>query len=327
VKPTVHSSPLDRFGLSPAYSKTLLRGLRSFGLWLSSQDHVPSLEGPLWKVDEFVLEYVTAAHKGRNKFHVTKHAVLALQLQFPRLRYHMGATWRALRRWETLRPWKPRVPVTEELMFVLFLQALDLGMRASGQVRRLWFSLAILIRIGFYGLLRPGEGAKLRRSDVMIIQPFMKPRVAVLAIASPKTQRVLGAGRSQFTTIRDTATVDWLAAFVSGMPPEQRLWPSSRGVYNLRFGEVTKRSMVKELGVTPASLRAGGATHELVHGESMENICFHGRWVNLGSLRSYLQEAASHLVWSQLSAQARSLCEQLLRRYRILITGPPPGWP
>ena len=212
-------------------------------------------------------------------------------------------------------------------MFVLFLQALDLGMRSFGNTRHLWFALAILIRLGFYGLLRPGEGAKLKRSDIMIVQPFMKPCVAVVAISAPKTQRVLGAGRSQFTTIRDTATVNWLAAFVAKMSPDQKLWPSSRGVYNLRFAEVAKRAQVRELGVTPASLRAGGATHELVHGESMENICFHGRWVNLGSLRSYLQEAASHLVWSQLSAQAQGMCEKLLLRYRILIAAPPPGWP
>jgi len=212
-------------------------------------------------------------------------------------------------------------------MFILFLEALDRGMKTSGQTRTLWFALAVLIRIGFYGLLRPGEATKLKRSDIMIVKPFMKSPVAVLAIASPKTKRVLGAGRTQFTTIRNADTVSWLAAFIEALPPTQRIWPCSRGIYNLRFGEVARSTTLKDLGVTPASLRAGGATHELVHGESMENICFHGRWTSLGSLRSYLQEAASHLVWSQLSAQAQAQCEHRLHRYRTVLEAPPPGWP
>ena len=71
--------------------------------------------------------------------------------------------------------------------------------------------------------------------------------------------------------------MNWFAALVANTAPDQKIWPGARGVYNLRLGDLTRRALLKEVGVTPASLRAGGATHELVQGESMENICFHGR--------------------------------------------------
>jgi len=62
---------------------------------------------------------------------------------------------------------------------------------------------------------------------------------------------------------------------VTSLGQGQKLWPTSRAAYNIRFRELVRMAGLQHTGITPASLRAGGATHELIEGESMENICFH----------------------------------------------------
>jgi len=206
--------------------------------------------------------------------------------------------------------------------------ALDMSTKAmDARHRLLWQSLAVVVRIAFHALLRPGEALGLTRGDVTFVTPVLRERTAVLAIRRPKTRHVMGAGRSQFATVRDVSTVAWLEAFCGVLKMSDFVWPASRSTFNTMFKLVVKSAGLESCRITPASMRSGGATAEMLSGTSMEAIAFHGRWVSIASLRSYLQEGASHLIWNHLSASARARCEALLIRYHRILLGPPLGWP
>ena len=75
---------------------------------------------------------------------------------------------------------------------------------------RRWVTMGILIRLMFYGLLRPGEAFRLRPMDVTFTIGPDGGRIAIVAIVSPKTAKVIGAGRVQSVVIYDLGTVRWL---------------------------------------------------------------------------------------------------------------------
>ena len=323
------ASPLARPGqLGPQYSKTLAAGLALFVKWLRLQPSIPSIEDQFWKADLFITAFVRYGAQHRWKFYQVKHGVLALQLRFPRLRRSRIETWRPLGRWEARRPWRPRVPISRILLDVVFLTALDLAVRSEDSRKKLLLqALAVLVRTGFSALLRPGELLRLVTTDVEFVTPPGNNLMAVIAIADPKTRWVQGAGRSQFSTVRDASVASWLQHWVSSRERGRPLWPASRSAFSALLKDVLQVAGLGLAGFTPASLRAGGATDELLCGESMENISFHGRWVSMGSLRSYLQEGCSHLVWASLPAETRLKCETLAARYRTILNSPPPRWP
>ena len=127
-----------------------------------------------------------------------------------------------------------------------------------------WYTVAVLIRLVFMGFLRPIELMKLRAEDVRLPQSEWEPRVLVFRLVEPKNKACLG--RYQVTTIDEPELGAWVEWLVKGMPPEAHLWPGSHALFTKHW----KRSIAKvgfgDLGLTPASLRPGGATaHFLLH--------------------------------------------------------------
>eukprot|EP00973_Karenia_brevis_P006019 818979-Karenia_brevis.AAC.1 len=66
-------------------------------------------------------------------------------------------------------PTSHRTPITEELLRAMFIFSLEKGFE-SKRYSSWWFCFAVLIRIGFFALLRPGEIAQLRKEDVGICE-------------------------------------------------------------------------------------------------------------------------------------------------------------
>ena len=84
-----------------------------------------------------------------------------------------------------------------------------------------WYCFAVLIRLGFVGLLTPIEIMKLKAEDVRLPQSEWEPRVVVLRLVEPKNKSCLG--RYQFTTIDEPELASWLEWLVAGLPPEAHL--------------------------------------------------------------------------------------------------------
>eukprot|EP00973_Karenia_brevis_P003500 483612-Karenia_brevis.AAC.1 len=94
-----------------------------------------------------------------------KHAILGLQYFYPQLRRKLNRPWDALKAWRASTPSSHRVPITSQLVQAMFGIGLDTAFGSSTASRGKWFCFAILLRLGFYALLRPAELCNLRRRD------------------------------------------------------------------------------------------------------------------------------------------------------------------
>ena len=322
------TSPLDGpHRLGTPYGISLRAGLNLLSGWLQLQPSIPSLESTLWRVDEFLERFVKEMHQQKKRFYVVRNALLGIHSRFPRLRGELPGAWAALGRWERSRPWKPRIPISKELMLFVFLIALDAAEKVEKLYANRWRALAVLVRVAFFGLMRPGEVFRLRKCDISFVETAQGDLVAVLAISQPKSRWVRGAGRSQFTTVRDRSTALWLKAWCATLKDPDKIWPDSRSTMVQWLSMALSRAEIHRLGLTWGCFRPGGATWELISGCSMEAISFHGRWISVNSLRSYLQEAGSFLVWSRVDQVAQERCQDFLHRYRTILAAPPPSWP
>jgi len=164
--------------------------------------------------------------------------------------------------------------------------------------------MAVLIRLGFFGLLRPGEIGKLKRRDLKLGTLADGMQVAIVALIDPKNRAAMG--RAQFTTISDPGTVRWLAWYIEQVPGHCNLWP-----YNLqKFRELFK-ILVQNLGLerfnfTLGSLRPGGTTHLFILGAEVPRLQFLGRWRSQATLSSYVQEVMAQMVWIGLTRSEES---------------------
>ena len=75
---------------------------------------------------------------------------------------------------------------------------LDVGLATPGRALH-YVTASVLLRLGFFGLLRPGELLKLRFGDIRLFSHGNRT-MAVIAIPNPKNWRAFGM--SQFSVVR-----------------------------------------------------------------------------------------------------------------------------
>jgi len=208
------------------------------------------------------------------------------------------------------------------MLLHFFLTALEMGMRATGVYRYLFPLMGCLVRLSFYGLLRPGEYLRAKVSDFKTFSVGMCNIVGVLAIREPKTRAWLG--RSQFSTVRDSASCRWLLYFLWGRGPDESLWPSTAYRFRKLFRDVLETAGLLGTRLTPASGRPGGTTLFFLRGVPVEQIQFMGRWRSTNSLKAYVQEAMAFLVWQNIDESVAAVISARMVACRDILAGPPP---
>ena len=200
---------LETERLSAVYRERLTRGLEHLKVWI-----VEHYKGPndwMYSVESVncvLANYVFSCKQRGLSMWLPKHAILGVQTWYPHFRNHLHRPWDCIRAWRSQRFLGSRPPLQPEILFGLFGYALNDAFLYPTKAH-LWFCFAVLVRVAFHGLLRPGEFLALRCKDVFCT--FDESRnvwVAVLAIGNPKTRNYLGC--AQFTTLDDQGTVAWL---------------------------------------------------------------------------------------------------------------------
>lgn len=219
-----------------------------------------------------------------------------------------------------LTTWKQTAP--GELRLPLPLEVLWAGFVACIADDQLFMGAALLI--GFFGMLRPGELLALRRSDVKLPADFpwrTYGERAILAIRKPKTAKT--AGRIQHVVLDEVDAVRWLEWVCSQR--QQVLFEFNERDFARLFQQVLHRVRITSIKFTPASLRAGGATHEfLAHGD-IAKLRWRGRWQAVKTMDHYVQEIAAALVTTRLPDATRQLIQQLLQFKDQCVAPPNPA--
>jgi hypothetical protein len=107
------------------------------------------------------------AYGRQTLFYVARDGAVGLPEKLHRLRIQLPTCWRMVSQWESLRPWRPRVPIAEDSLNGMISVALNEGMpQAERRLKSLWIVFSVMLRLGFYDLLRPGELHGLSKYDV-----------------------------------------------------------------------------------------------------------------------------------------------------------------
>lgn len=286
----------------------MLEGAKALGDFLvqNKLDWGALLHSRAKNVDLHLERFIGEQHRTGLKggLRVAKHAVLYMQIVRPRLRKSLQNSWQALRGWEESQPSSYRPPLPLPLLAVMLCEARIVGLSAMDPKRKnSWMMFGTLMMVGFFGLLRPGEFCGIRAEDVSLPSSFsLAGPFAVVRIRNPKNPRQMG--QEQFTEIRHPDTVNWLTWAVSTKKNKsERLWTGEASGFRTMFRSICQRLNISRLRLSPASLRAGGATWMLDEKVDVARIRFLGRWANIRSLEHYLQVARAQQISISLPAE------------------------
>jgi hypothetical protein len=144
--------------------------------------------------------------------------------------------------------------------------------------------------------------------------------VVVATILDAKNRAFMG--RLQVRSVRDERAVLWAQWLAEGKGPDDKLWSLSQPSFGRFLQVLCEHLGVTHLKITPASLRAGGATAMLEAGIPVANIRFAGCWASEKSLACYLQEAEAAAAVMSIDTRRAVWLKQLLQQYAPLCLPP-----
>ena len=302
--------------LSSAYRARLLTAATALYHYLRAQ-HVGSVDRLMRsarRADDLLHTFVrhTCDVPTPRAIRLAKHAVLYCQLVWPRLRHSLPETWAALRMLEDLHPKRVRVPLPFPLLVCMVVASRLLSCRLHGRSAREWLLFACLLEVGFFAMLRPGELLQLRARDVGTLNSLALgfPH-CTLRIAKPKNRRSVGP--EQFVQLTHPCACMWLTYFVNSLAPDELLWPLSATAFRQKFHAVCAHLRIQGCRLTPASLRAGGASYWFQSGVTLGALKFLGRWASESSLFHYIQFATAQQLLLRVPADVTQSLQRLLK--------------
>lgn len=190
---------------SSAYRARLLEGAKVLKAFLEDHGEPWSLvsTGSSLAVDDALENFVRHMHesKQRSALRLAKHAVLFVQIVRPRLKRTLKSSWNSLRCWEEERPGQFRPPLPLVLLAAILCQARIRSHDAdTNHVKNLWLRFTVLVAVGFFGLLRPGELLGLCTEDIVLPNSMsLGAPFCVVRISRTKNARQMGV--QQFAEI------------------------------------------------------------------------------------------------------------------------------
>ena len=189
--------------LSRAYRRRLRQGKLALVAWgKRSRCDIMQIDDPI-VMDSYLERFVEESYAANGCFHDCKHAILWVQYRRRHWRRSLPRAWDVMRSWEFQRPSHSRTPLPEMLLKAMWTWAWNYSVSHP----HLWSTVllfAFVCRLGFAGLLRPGELCALRIGHLLFTKDVVGSADAlVLCLTQPKTRR--SYARRQFVMIDDPA--------------------------------------------------------------------------------------------------------------------------
>ena len=305
---------LQQARLSEAYKHRLEKSFTVFKSWGSCKKlDVEALSGSGEEMSCALIGFIQDLYEVGGALWVGTHAVLAAQTRWRNLRGQLRPAWDSIQSWKMLVPLTPRVPLPEVLLEAIARWAVFAALVLDPGHAPEWWCFAAVIRLGFYALLRPKEIWNLLRSDIRMPGPrsLLREPISVLTIREAKNRAYMG--RLQIRTVRAPHASAWLAWLLDGAPSSAPVWPFPASAFRRRLDQALAFFGLEASRITPASLRAGGATAMLEAGDSITSIRFAGSWSSERVLSHYLQQAEAAAVLLDVSGPSADRIERASR--------------
>ena len=222
-----------------------------------------------------------------------------IQRQKPQIRTCLGKAWQVVSKWEVVEPTNHRTPLPLAIYLAIVSTALGLG----------WARWAGIVTLAFEGITRPGEALRAIRSDLLLPRDliFESDDAVYLQIRSPKGRR-RGLGTVQHAKILGYAIAQFLDRVFGGLKSADALYPAAPASFRRRWDYILSLLKIPtSVGLTPASLRAGGAVRAYRQNEDLGRLMWRMRLKQAETLQHYLQEVAAISILGELpeSSQKR----------------------
>ena len=236
-------------------------------------------------LSEWLEEYMIHLYLGGHTRQTAAETLNAVVQKYGWLRTVLAGPWNLVRTWESLEPSRHHSPIPRQVMFALAATALAWD----------WPKIAVLLVLGFFGLLRPSELIALRRSDLALPTDHWDGPVVYIRVGTPKTRSK--AARDQHVRIDEPYIAQWITKILTSTPSWSRIWHGSLAAFKTRFN-LLQTEVLQAQPFVPASLRPGGATFlfRLFH-ENLQRLQWRGRWRSYRMLEIYVQELGAAEVW------------------------------
>ena len=200
----------------------------------------------------------------------------ALAQTFGWLRSLLAGPWSLIRTWEGLEPVQHHPPLPLAVVRALVTTALLWQ----------WPRMAVMLALGFFGLLRPSELIGLRRQDVSLPGDHLEGDVIYVRVNQPKTRNK--AALCQYVRIDEDGVPGWVLRHVETVPMWRRLWNGSWAAFKARF-DLLQAEVLRRTVFLPSSLRPGGATYLFRKwDENLSKLQWRGRWRSARMLEIYV---------------------------------------
>jgi integrase len=145
--------------------------------------------------------------------------------------------------------------------------------------------LAVAFLLAFLGLLRVSEVLQLRVCNIVFISP-----VAVHLVLED-TKGAKRSGAPEAVQIRDSQAVYALRKLVNGLSAEDLVFNYSYHEFSKMLVSCAKFFEFESPRLTPHCFRRGGATAHFSQHLSYDLLADHGRWSQISTARSYVDQA------------------------------------
>ena len=174
--------------------------------------------------------------------------------------------------------------------------------------------------------MRPGESLSVRRSAISL--PSRWRDLVVVAIWKHKSSTRGRAKGAHHVVIDDPLLVDVVEAHVLRLGDDDCVVGLKPHAFRRKFDAIIAELGLESLGLTPASLRAGGATERYLQREPIADISWLLRHADLNTTRHYIQSAAAMLALARIPAAAADEVERrakaAARDLRAIVQSAPP---
>ena len=310
---------LEKNRTSRVYRDRLLQGrdLLLRWLFLVNLRLTDLVQTPLL-LDASLAEFVNYCQHHKVQLWLVRHSVLYIQTQWRNLRHCLPRAWDCISSWSSELPTSNRKPVPHKMLLALSVVALSWGYEGN-QWSRLLIIFSVLVRIGFFSMLRTGELLRLRVVDICV--DATEQGNVVIGIRKPKNRKFMG--RNQFALLEDRGTIAWLKWLIADLPSDCPLWPSNAAIFRSMFRRILSRIGLDDNLLTAGCLRPGGVTFAVLEGMEVARVKFRARWKSEASLAAYIQEAVSQQVWLGVPSNLRQRVHELVQGGAPYLSTPP----
>ena len=245
-----------------------------------------------------------------------RHAIIVVSREKRSWRPALDRAWEAVRKWEVLEPSVPHTPCP-----VLVCRA----MIAVAALWR-WDGVVVALILMFTGSMRPGEALSVTSSAVVL--PSRWRRIVGVALWRHKSVTRGRARGAHHVVFDEGLLVDVLEAHVQRLADDALVVGLKPHAFRRKFDAILAELGLESLGLTPASLRAGGATERHLQREPIADISWLLRHADIATTRHYIQSAAAMLALARVPAVAASAVEAHARGARralrhLCVASPP----